>query len=949
MALILITGEPGVGKTRYLYEVIRRLASDAVPTLLLPSAPDVARARSELVRNAVLPGVAIAQIDTFLSTQWELRGDGRSLVTALQRNALLRTAIASGALQKMTDSYNTPGFLALIERLVSTQWDTPVPAGSRDLGRAIAETIRDYHVSLGAHRLIELSQATLFLAERVEPGWFDGPLLANRFDDLTRPQERFLEQAAQSGVDVYLSITGAAGSRMTEATSELVERLVQSAAEHLIPASDRDCTSELRSLEHALLRGGNDVEPVGDVRLSVAMGEEAEADRITAEILEATSDGIAFGDMVVIYRDTRRHYASLRRAFARAGIPADFDVRLRFGETAFGRAILALLDFGATGARGSLTAFLSSGYTGIRPQDVDELDALWRQQPRVDADSMVRDIERVSSDARRFVVRATRLATQGVGAANAGEWKDLAGDLLARAQGREAPIAGDGALLDAQAHRKLCQAVDDIGRVADMGLEQSGIRQVLSDARIAIGGSGTTDRVQVMDVERVRGRTFELVVIGGLIAGEFPRALDAGVYESEAFRARLTAQGVQIPRNGGLEAERFLFFMALTRARRRLVLSRQASDSDGRPLRSSILLEEVLAVYNDTDGLPSRQLAFHDLGHTPDAPESPRRALRSIALCAQDIEPESVVRARARCASRPGVITDSSVRAGLEQRDVFSATELECYLSCPYRWFYMRNLKPASLDEDGLQLRRGSMAHAVLAGFYERLLSDGIERVTSGNLDQCLAICESILDTTLTSLMPLDRLEDRLLSYIIRRDVLRLVRRDSNFLPGYTPHMIEWSFGSGGDSPQEFNGFSLRGRIDRVDSGGAGLVVIDYKSGSAIRGARFEVDGVLQAPLYASVIQERTGKRVVGTFYRSLSASANCDMSRGVFDPTCVSGTELTSTDSRLSIEETIASAVERAHRAADGIRSGAIPREPLTSNSCTYCGARTWCAEVTG
>ncbi|MHB9038519.1 MAG: PD-(D/E)XK nuclease family protein [Armatimonadota bacterium] len=946
MALTLITGEPGVGKTRYLYDVISRSAADSVPVLLLPSAPDAARARAELVRDAGLPGVAIAQIDTFLATLWEIQGDGRRLVTALQRSALLRTAITSGSLREMTDSYNTSGFLALLERLASIQWGTPTPGGPRDLGRAIAETIEDYHESLLSHGLIELSQATRMLAERVEADWFDGPLLANRFDDLTRPQERFLVQAAATGADVYLSITGTLGSRMTEATHELIGRLEQVADDHVVPLSGRDCANELLHLERALLGAHGGVEPGGDVRLSVAMGEEAEADRIAAEILEAASCGMAFGDVAVIYRDTRRHYAALRRAFDRAGIPADFDVRLRFGETAFGRAVLALLDFGETGARTSLTAFLSSGYAGVRPQDVDELDAIWRRNP-VGAEAMVRDLERVGSDARRFVVRATRLAIQGVSATTAGEWKDLAGDLLARAHGREAPVSGDGALLDAQAHRKLCQAVDDIGCVADMGLEQSGIRQVLSEARIAIGGSGAAGKVQVMDVERVRGRTFDLVVIAGLIAGEFPRALDAGVYESEEFRARLSAQGVQIPRDGGLEAERFFFFMALTRARRALVLSRQASDSDGRPLRSSILLEEVLAAYTDADELPKRMLAFHDLGHHSDAPESARRALRSIALCAQDVEPQPVARACARRAARPGVLSDSLVRAELAQRTVFSVTELEYYLACPYRWFYMRYLKPDSLGEDGIQLRRGSMAHRVLAEFYERLSSKGIERVTTGNVDACLALCESILDITLTACMRQDRLQDRLLAHAVRRDVLRLVRRDADFLPGYSPHMIEWSFGSEGDEPHEFDGFSLRGRIDRVDSGAAGLVVIDYKTSKAIRGGRFEVDGVLQAPLYAAVVQGRTGKHVVGTFYRSLSASANCDMSRGIFDPEHVFGSELTSTDAQLSFDEAIVSAVERARRAADGIRSGTIPREPLAAASCAYCGARTWCTEV--
>jgi ATP-dependent helicase/DNAse subunit B len=289
------------------------------------------------------------------------------------------------------------------------------------------------------------------------------------------------------------------------------------------------------------------------------------------------------------------------------------------------------------------------------------------------------------------------------------------------------------------------------------------------------------------------------------------------------------------------------------------------------------------------------------------------------------------------------------VRAELSERTVFSATELETYLACPYKWFYTRYLRPESLDGEGEQLTKGRLAHGILAQFYDRLSSQGIDRVTSRNVDTCLALCESILQVTIATQIQTDGLAARMLAHELNRDVLRLVRRDAEFLPGFAPHLIEWPFGLDEDTPQEFNGFSLKGRIDRVDSGAGGLVVIDYKSGKAIKGSHFETDGVLQAPLYAAVVQHRTGKSVVGTFYRSLSATQKCDMSRGIFDSEHVSGPELTSTDAKISLDEAIAGAMESARRAAAGIRSGAIPREPLNASACIFCGARTWCEETVG
>jgi len=953
MSLNLITGRPNSGKTEILYSVAIGVPRDSVPTILLPSAPDVVRARRDLCQGRDLVAVRIEQIDTYLAGLWEIHGDGRQLVTPTQRTALLRMAIASGSLQKLTSSAATRGFGRLLERLARLMTG-PLESTGTGLAGGIIEALGAYRSSLIDHDLVELSEATSVLADRVPQIAFDGPLLANRFDDLTAPQERFLVSAADVGVDVWLALTGGTGSPATEATHELIGRLRAHAAKELVAEEDTEGPPELKALESGLFTERAQVTPAGNVVLSVAYGEEAEAERVAAEVVAARHAGIEYGQIVVIYRDTRRHYAAVRRAFGDAGVPADFDVRLRFGETGYGRALIALLDFAASGRRAQLVAFLGSGFSGIAPEDVDRLDAMWRRQGlSKGADELLRGLERVGGDARRSLTTAVRMARSGVDAQNAGSWKEMAGNLLARAYGREGSVLVADGLMDAAAHRRFCEAVDDLSELGSLGCDPIELREILVDSQVALAAHERSGHVQVMDVERVRGRRFSCVIIAGLVAGEFPRKPREGLFSGSRLGEELQAAGVTLPKDGGSPEERLLFYLAVTRAKARLVLSRQAADSDGRPLRTSSLLEELLSVYCDPDGVMSGELethtlAFADLGVHPAAPDLVRRALRTVAMSDQGDDIDIVHRARSRAGGTPDEITDARVLEYLGRQTSFAVTELENYARCPHSWFYGRFVRPEPLEEEGDARLRGTLVHEALRIVYEGLQPDlALPRVTPDSLGECLQYAERKTGELLSERLGLARLQERIMAEDVRRMVLALIARDARFLSAYTPTHFEWSFGRGSDPAVEFDGFALRGQIDRVDVQGDRFVVIDYKSGHVSPAARFEPDGILQAPLYAEVVRQRLGGVCVASVYRGLSPRRHNEQCRGLYDAALVSDPEFTNTDAKYVMSEVIDSAVSRAAAAAAGIRAGFIRREPLNPMACKYCKARSWCGEA--
>ncbi len=949
MPLSLVTGRPNTGKTEILYALAAKSARSAVPTILLPSAPDVARARRGLCQEQGLVTIRVEQIDRYLTGLWEVYGDGRHIVTPIQRAALLQTAIGRSGLQEMTDSASTGGFAVVLRRLAGLMQRTPVPSEGGVAG-GIARALAVYHELLLAHDIVELSEAIRVLAERVEMIQFDGPLLANRFDDLTAPQEQFLLAAARAGADVWLAMIGESGRPAMAATGDLLGRLRALAINEQVAAASHAGSPELLSLERGLFSPGALAEPAGGVALSVAYGEEAEAERTAAEVIAAQGAGVHPERIAIIYRDTRRHFPALRRALLEAGIPADYDIRLHFGETSFGRAVLSLLEFGASGRRTHLVAFLGSGFSGLDTHSVDLLDAKWRRQGITEgAQDLLSGLDRVDVSTRRFVRRAVGLAQSGADAGNAGDWKEMAGRLLAGAYGRAGGVLEQEALVDAAAHRRMCEAVDDLSTLGVLSCDALGLREVLAGSQVAMPVQERPGHVQVMDVERVRGRHFDCVILGGLVAGEFPRKTTEGILSPGRLRDQLEAQGVDLPRDKGSLEERLLFYLAVTRARKRLVLSRQAADSDGRPLRPSPLLEELLEMYGGASGsLETRTLAFADLGVHGAAPDLPRRALRTVAMSGSGDDMEMIARARSKLSGAPGTLRDERLLEHLAGMRVFSATELETYLGCPYSWFYGRFIRPEALEMGGEAAKRGTLAHKALFGFYAGLESErGISRVLPENLEACLLRAAQATDEVLAGELELDRLRERLLADEIRRLVEGLVRRDANFLPGYTPRYFEWPFGQNDDPPFEFDGFALKGRIDRIDFADNRFVVIDYKTGHASKVASFEAEGVLQAPLYAAIAKERFGGTCAGSFYRSLRGKRSSEQCRGVYIPELVSGPELTSTDGKIPIDDAIDGAIRRAAEAAAGIRAGRIERNPLRDASCRYCQSRTWCREA--
>lgn len=189
-----------------------------------------------------------------------------------------------------------------------------------------------------------------------------------------------------------------------------------------------------------------------------------------------------------------------------------------------------------------------------------------------------------------------------------------------------------------------------------------------------------------------------------------------------------------------------------------------------------------------------------------------------------------------------------------------SPTALETYFSCPYKSFMRQGLR-LNEREEGLMrpLDSGNFIHAVLQKL--AYVINGIQ--SQENLEKCVRdIAENLLLTPKYAFLNANKRGQITAASLIGEAV--------EVSSALYEQLKNSNFGvSGAEQAGEIlldNGLKLFGRIDRVDSCGDMVRIIDYKTGAIDGSAQSYYMGLkLQLPLY--LLSASKGKRAVGAYY----------------------------------------------------------------------------------
>ena len=296
-----------------------------------------------------------------------------------------------------------------------------------------------------------------------------------------------------------------------------------------------------------------------------------------------------------------------------------------------------------------------------------------------------------------------------------------------------------------------------------------------------------TDAISVMTIHQAKGLEFEAVFVPSLVEGRLPQSGRSHRFEVPAVVLEPRVRG----REDVISEERRLLYVAMTRARRYLYLTRASHYEGGRRWRDSRFLQEVVT------GAPLATIA------------------RAIDLPARG-EDQGVSDTNATISAQGPSTAELTL----------SFSSIQTYRDCPrHYWFRYVQRLPSTQSAEAIQ---GVILHEVLRRAGEARKSG--EPLTAAALR---AVHGQVWSET--EFPDARRAPAFHRAGLAQLEAYRLSGGFDN-----RPELLEREFTA------PIDGFTLHGVIDRVDRRDDGWLIVDYKSGRPVARARRD----LQVSLY---------------------------------------------------------------------------------------------------
>lgn len=1028
MAVKIITGQIGSGKTEYCIAEIRKARKNAgYRCIMLVPSYYSHETEKMLVREFGGTGINGIEVTSFEKLSRELARGAEKRLSAPGKQALVCRAVelCSAELKrrhkefdaKLISAVSRTGFLDIAASLISEMKRYMVTAEAL---RERAETednavlkqkleissmlCENYDRLLSETEYCDSDEDLLRLAEVVGEAFGSGAgIWIDRFDEFLPQQLAVIDSIIRSGADVtftfnvcpdmydtYYGTRASIDSICSMSGAQLIS--LEGGMRHLEKAPD------LKFLFSTWFDRDVYSGAVENAEIFEARDSYTEIEHTACRILEfVREDKCRFRDIAVICGDTQSSAHIIKAVFDEYDIPYYSDEKISLADHPIAMQILSLFDIIENNwDYSSVFEYLRSGfiycrdergrYRRVSDDDIDILENYvlkfgirgksawsrsWNSGRKLIDEAFGREREERSAgkiDSLREFVSAPVLGFSNEMSSaenvhdyccavynfidNIGLYPGLKAELLSMAVNR--------ATADAQRFGQIWNLILDVLDQLDTalgntvtGAKEFGnyLRAAMTKCEIRTIPSGV-DRVFIGSPDKSGPANARILFMTGAVSGTFPSENTFEGFISNSEREYLESRDIHLapPTSKKSANQRNSVYKTLSAVTEKLCISYPVQTPDGKACRPS---RTVIDIRSKLEGIR----IYNDIAPKPDEEKrmyvsSPKTTMHNMLIRPVNsmlwkyvnewFEENgdwhsrliNVGRLKNNYSNRV-ISLDKRYASGLYgDKVIYSATRLNTYAECPFRYFLQYGLQASPREEWELNAAdTGTYAHELIRIFCEKVDSDDKLSWDTLTDEQCAELIDSFVEKTVENIKEADVNEKEKTAHIFGRmgkTVKEAVKTVRDIVESGSFITCEY------EKPFELDltkAVGVKGVIDRLDlcshDGINEYRIVDYKTGKK----EFDVADIyhgidMQPIIYAAAVMQLYERaeisgtyysRVCGDFARLKSSNRDAEITKQLKSNTQLSGATFVDTDSEGNILPEALERIERAEKRESG------------------------------
>ena len=861
--------------------------------LIVPSSDAVLLVKRQLGAIQELSvGVNVSTFDEWVRDQWKLYGSSDRLLSTTLRKVFFQQVLDGMSADELGSLNAGKGTVELLSKLAPeylTELDQIMNYGQLSAGQISAcKVLERYKALLEEKSYVEVCQCLDYLLQSIPAQ--GATLIFSRVEDLSESRLKFVRKLSQKReVTFSLYVPEGPAGYAAEQQLELVggpgcDCRVDA---ELAPAAK---SQELNDLLVRVFRAteGNEVTPSGAVTFLSPLGQLAEAESISRYISQCVESGSK--SFVVYTSNPQKVWDALSQKLAAKGIAAHYKRSVRIQDSLAGRAFASLIDAYVTlNERAeleknidyqasehqmgdmswwpprTLTDYLISPISGIGVERAWMLDKSWRGNRTLYATRVLETLSKAAMSSRLCAetIKSLELGRIGSAAQRIIEYlsAETSDEQPESAQSKETLLQNQESLKVMSKIVSSAQELHEAGLKLTPQTLKSFIDLCKDQAVMMPVSNGIESDIQVLIAPVIQAHSFEPHMFDTVIFQGMD-TLNFGVKASDSALQEFIRHASKTPKVSEFARYQRDFYAALITASTSVAFEKV----EQKDVFNAVALSEVKACYpkdyaKKTGVARGEEEVLVNL--LPQAAD-PERVAELPTIESGEIDPKLkniVVLPRHLTRETLEQELQGLIEVSREGLPLLSASQIETYLECPYKWFTQRRIKISQVDTDFAPMQMGTFIHRVLELTHATLLAEALgcdvaevdsavepmllqdiagSRITSDTLDhakQVLDTCfaqvwdeqfNNINRASSNELIP-HSIQERKQVENIRENLKNLLEFEASHFVGYQPRFFELRFGRE-ENVVEYAGAQFTGSIDRVDVNAHGqALIIDYK------------------------------------------------------------------------------------------------------------------------